>query len=311
MITRRQFATGLAGLTAGAALACARTCSAERQPIRVAVSLDTLAGANVNDARAAYRVWGEEIAKTLVLRHAEMLDQVFFPSAELIHMIRAGQVDCFALTALEYASAIDVIDPACALIEDYALDGLDYLLLVRNDSSSKKIEDLKGARLLLHHHRETSMLRIWLDLELAGASRPRLDQFFASCEMHDQIMEVILPVFFRRAQAAALSRRAFDMAVELNPQLGRELRVIATSPKVIPVGFWFRRDCDPEDKQAFQQSILRLTSIPAGRQVLALYQSTGFCARPCSIMNSTVEMIHRYERICKEGGGEGHSRTSM
>ena len=134
LIGRRQFAVALAGLAAGAAFSRGRYAWAEGPPLRVAVSLDTLAGANVNDARAAYRVWGQEIASTLALRHAEMLNQVFIPSAELIQMIRAGKVDCFALTALEYSRITDLVDPNCALIEDYALNGMDYLVLVQNDS---------------------------------------------------------------------------------------------------------------------------------------------------------------------------------
>jgi phosphonate transport system substrate-binding protein len=303
VITRRKFATTLTGFAASAALAHLEKAWAERAPIRVAVSMDTLAGANVNDARAAYRVWGQEIAKTLALRNAEMLSQVFIPSAELIQMIRSGQVDCFALTALEYASVMNLVDPDCAIIEDYSLDGLDYILLVRNDSAYKRLEDLRGKSLILLHHRDTSMLHIWLSIQLAHAGCPDIDQFFDTSEMHEQVAEVILPVFFRRTQAAGLSRRAFNMAVELNPQLGRELRVISTSPKVIPDGFWFRKDCDPEDRRVFQQSMLRLSTIPAGRQVLALYQSTGFQQRPCSIMNGTVDMIHQYERLHKHGGG--------
>ena len=261
--------------------------------------METLAGANVNDARAAYRVWGEEIARTLALRHAEMLSQVFIPSAQLIQMIRTGQVDCFALTAWEYASVTELIDPSCAMIEDYALDGIDYLLLVKNDSPYRKIGDLKGCKLLLQHHRDTSVLRAWLALELTASGLPEVEQFFDAPEMRDQIMQIILPVFFGKAQVGAITRRAFNMAAELNPQLGRQLRVIATSPRIIPDGFWFRKGCDPADQQAFQQSMLRLSSIPAGKQVLALYQSTGFYQRPCSIMNATVELIHKYERIRK------------
>jgi phosphonate transport system substrate-binding protein len=266
--------------------------------------MDTLAGANVNDARAAYRVWGQEIAKTLALRNAEMLSQVFIPSAELIQMIRSGQVDCFALTALEYASVMDLVDPNCAIIEDYALDGLDYVLLVRADSPYQRLEDLKGRNLLLLHHRDTSMLRVWLSLQLARTGSTDIEQFFDAPEMRDQVAEVILPVFFRKAQAAALTRRAFSMAVELNPQLGREMRVVATSPRVIPVGFWFGKNCDPENRTAFQRSMLLLDTIPAGRQVLALYQSTGFQQRPCSIMNGTVNMVREYEHLHRHGGGE-------
>ena len=301
VITRRKFASALAAMTAGTAFGGGML-RAERPPLRIAVSMDTLAGVNVTDARAAYRVWGEEIAKILLLRHTELLNQVFVPSAQLTQMIRSRQVDCFALTALEYAAVVDWIDPTCSIIENDELNGMDYLLLVRNDSPYRKIADLRGSTLLLLRHRHTSLLRVWIDLELARAGCPDLNRFFAMPETRDQIAEVILPVFFGRAQAAGISRQDFAMAVELNPQLGRELRVLADSPRIIPDGFWFRKDCDPVDRDDFLRAMVRLSTIPQGRQVLAVYQCTGFQQRPNSIMNGTVEMIHQYERLCTRAG---------
>ncbi|MGO8760276.1 MAG: phosphate/phosphite/phosphonate ABC transporter substrate-binding protein [Terracidiphilus sp.] len=304
MITRRQFATALAGFTTGVASVSTRKTWAEHPPLRVAISTETLAGATVNDARAAYRVWWTQVGQRLGYRHFEMLNQIFVPSAQLIQMIRAGQVDCFALTAWEYASVMDFVDSKFLVVEDYAADGIDYLLLVQNGSPYRTIEDLKGGKLLLQHHRDTAMLRAWLSIELAKAGRPDVDQFFESPEMHEQISQVILPVFFRTAQAAGITRRAFNMAVELNPQLGRSLRIIATSPKVVADGFLFRKGCDPEDRREFQQTLERLDTIPEGRQVLALYQIIGYATRSCSILNGTVEMIHQYERIRKGSGGK-------
>ncbi len=219
-ITRRQFATALAGFTAGAALFRSRAAWSQGPPLRVAVSLDTLAGANVDDARAAFRVWGDAVAQKLALRHAEMASRVFIPSAQLIQMIRDGQIDCFALSASEYASVMDLIDPNYVLVEDYAVDGIDYLLLVHNNSPYKKIDDLKGSKLLLQHHRDTLMLRTWLSIVLANAGCPDVDQFFDTPEMHEQIPQVILPVFFHKAQAAGISRRAFNMAVEPQSPVG-------------------------------------------------------------------------------------------
>lgn len=300
MITRRQFMTRIAALAAGVSIRPAKA-RPEGPPIRVAVSMDTLAGVNVNDARAAYRVWGDEIARTLAMRHSEMLSQVFIPSAELLQMIREGRVDCFALTALEYARILDYLDPAWMVVEDYAVPGLEYLLLVRDDSPFHSLKDLRNAKLLVHHHRDTCLLEPWITIRLAAEGLGPFDGFFGAPETRDKVSEVILPLFFGSIQAAALTQRSFATAVELNPQLGRQLRVLATSPSLIPAGFWFRKGCDPADKLAFQESVLRLNSVPAGRQVLALYQSTGFCERPCSIMRPTLELIGQYNKLRSRG----------
>ena len=302
MITRRQFATTLAGMATSAVLARPGNVWADQPPLRIAISLEMLAGANVNDARAAYRVWADQISQSLALRHAQVLDRVYFPSAELLQMIRSGQVDFIALTALEYARVIDQIDPEWMLVQDDFSNGLEYLLLVRNNSPYRGLEDLKGAKLLTYRHPTDCLLRQWLTVRLASVTHQTVEEFFDAPEFKDKISEVVLPLFFGSIQAAALSRSAFEMAIELNPQLGRELRIVDVSPKVIPNGFWTRRNCNAEDKHVFEQAMLRVKTMPSGRQVLALFQTSGYSSRPCSIMTPTVDFIRSYESIRRRGG---------
>jgi ABC-type phosphate/phosphonate transport system substrate-binding protein len=303
VITRRQFARRLAGIAAGAFCAGGKRLWADGPPLRIAISTEMLAGVSVTDARASYRIWADQIAQTLALRHAQLIDQVFVPSAEMIQIIRAGEADFFALTALEFAKVTDQIDPGWMLLEDSLVNGVDYLLLVHNDSPYRNLQDLKGAKLLMRHHPHECLLLPWLTTQLANLGHKNCDEFFDALESRDKVAEVVLPVFFRSIQAAALSRPAFEMAVELNPQLGRELRTLAVSPTMFPTGFWSRKNCDEEDKRVFEQAMLRANTIPAGRQALALFQVTGYSPRSCSVMASTLDFIRQYEAVRKRSGG--------
>lgn len=297
-ITRRQV---LQRLTAFAALGAFgnRLWASVDRPFRVGLSLDTLAGANVNDARAAYKVWAQQIATGLDMRHSEIIPEIFLPSSQLIQMIRGAEVDCFAITAWEYAKVIDLIDPLQMMVEDYAVNGMDYLLLVNNSSPYKTIADLRGSKVFIHHHRDTILLEAWLSVLLADSSLPPAGQFFESIQPRDVLNELILPLFFRRIQAIGITRRAFNAATELNPQIGRDLKILAASPKVVSDGFFFRAGCNGQDKHQFQDALNRFQTLPAGRQCMALYQSTGFYPRPCSIMNGSLDLIHRHERLQK------------
>ncbi len=298
LITRRQFAAGLAGISAGVAVCGPRVAWADSPPFRFAVSMETLAGANVIDARAAYRVWVGTLAKAVGMQHMALDPEIFLPSARILAAIRAGQLDGFVLSAWEFVSVADLLEPNHSILEDSVVNGVEYLLLVSESSSVKSIEDLHGARLLLHRHRTSTLLRAWIGILLGGAD---LDSFFGAAETHDQAAEVILPVFFGKAQAAALSRRSFEMAVELNPQIGRALKSIAVSPSVIPEGLWFRKGCDVEDRSNFVNSVMRMHEFPEGRQVMTIYQTAGFCERPCSVMEATVKLIRKYEHIRLRG----------
>jgi len=296
-ITRRQFAQLIAGAAVCSAAPALSFAQTQGRLFRVGVSIDTLAGANINDARAAYKVWTKEIGRSLGMVRTEMIPEIFIPSAQMIKMIHEGSVDCFAITALEYAKIADLLDPDAVFIEDYSADGLEYLLVVHSANPYKKVEDLRGSQITTHHHHDTTLLNIWLSLLLANSGLPPLDRFFESQVSRDNLNQVVLPVFFRRTQAAALTRRSFNMAVELNPQLGRDLRVLATSPKVIPMVFCFRRGSDAEGVREFKDAMLKLRTVPAGQQVLELYQIKGYTARQSSCMKGTLEMVHQYDRL--------------
>jgi len=263
----------------------------------MAFSIDSLAGVNVNDARAAYKVWESEVIEKFGLKNMEFYSDIFYPSAQILQMIRSRQIECFTLTTLEYASILNFANPEEMVLVSEVANGVDYLLLVHQDSRFHTIEDLKSAKLLMHHHRDTTLLKTWLNVKLAEMGQRGIDQFFASAEMRDKLNEVILPVFFRNADAGAISRRVFDIAVELNPQLGRQLRIVATSPKVIPVGIWFLKDCDPETMREVMNVVTKFGSIPAGRQILALYQSSRLVQCPCSVMSDSLKLVRQSERL--------------
>ncbi len=268
---------------------------AER-PFRIGLSIDTLAGTNVNDARAAYRVWSQEIAHGLDLTHSEIIPEIFIPSSQMIQMIRTAELDCFALTAWEFAKVNSLIDPSVMMVEDYATEGIEYVLLAHSAGPYKSLQDLRGAKIAIHHHRDTILLEAWLSVLLSASGLPPADSFFESVEARDNLNEVILPLFFRRVHAIGVARRSFATAVELNPQLGRDLRVLASSPRVVGDGFFFRMGCNSGYRREFQDALDRFRALPAGKQCLALYQSTGFFARPCSIMNNSLDLIRQYEK---------------
>lgn len=296
-ITRRHCLFLAAGATAANLLP--RLCPAEKpqRVLRVAISADTLAGANINDARAAYKVWISEVTRQFPSTVAQMVPEIFLPSDEMIRGARQGTIECFGVTALEFEKIADLVDPDSLLLQDYLSDGMEYVLLVHKNSSFKKVADLKGAQLLTHFHRDMVLSTAWLGTLLADNNLPQPEHFFASQKQTDNLNQVVLPVFFRRADAACVARRNWETVVELNPQLGQDLRAVAISPRVVPIAIAFRRGCNPEGRKVLIDSILKVASIAAGQQIITLYQSRGFIVRPTSVMNSAVDMVRRYERI--------------
>jgi phosphonate transport system substrate-binding protein len=297
-MTRRQFSRWLAGMAAG--VACARHGFAQTPTppsLLVAVSEATLAGANVNDARAAYRVWIQQVTASLGITSIRPIPEIFVPSEQILQLIRHGDIDVFGITAWEYAKVIEFTDPNSLLVEDYLENGMQYVLLVHEASPFKKIDDLRGSHLTMLTHREMNLMPAWIGNLLAARNLPRMDLFFAEQAARNSVTQVVLPVFFRRMDAACLSRRHFETAVELNPQLGRDLRVLAISPTVVPIALCFHKHCTEAAEQLLKSALVKTASLLAGQQLAALYQSRTFVPRPASVMQSTLEMLREYAQV--------------
>jgi len=296
-ITRRQYLSLMAG-TVAAALAPGY-CNAEngKTVLRLAVSAETLAGANLNDARTAYRVWLREVYGQLGDASAQPVPEIFIASEDLVRGLRQGTLDCYGMTALEFTKVVDLTDPDSLVLEDYMADGMEYVLLVHNGSRFKQLADLRGAQILSHLHRDMVLLPAWLSTMLSAGKLPAPEHFFASNKLIGNLNQAVLPVFFRRVDGACLARRSWETAVELNPQLGLDLRALAVSPKVVPIVFGFRRSTTAYARKSLVDSIQRVYSVPAGRQIIGLYQSNGLVVRPVSVMKITLEMVREFTRL--------------
>ena len=308
-VTRRQCLALLAGASAAALAPKLCRAASDRNLLLLAISTDTLAGVNIVDARASYlalinqynSVQGGKVS-------CEVVPGVFISSSEILRDVRQGTVECFGVTAVEYAKLIDLVDPETLVLQDYLADGIQYVLVVHKNSSFKKIADLRGAQVLTHRHRDLVMAPCWLETMLAGMNLPRSERFFGSISSRDSISQVVLPVFFRRADAAILSSRSWATAAELNPQLGHDLQISAVSPRVVPIAIGFRRNCNPIGRKLLLESMLNVTNTVAGRQMAALYQANGFVPRPISIMAGTLEIVRESERLSAQQTGPRNKR---
>ncbi len=280
----------------------------ERTVLRVAISVETLAGANVNDARAAYRVWLQEVTYQSGTRTADTVPDIFVPSDEIIRDIRQNSIDGYGVTAPEFARVTDLTDPDSLVLQDYLADGMEYVLIVHDRSKFRAVSDLRGASLVSHAHRDMVLEQPWLVTMLAESNLPAPESFFGGPKVNSSLTQVVLPVFFRRTDVACLARRSWETALELNPQLGRDLRILAISPKVIPIAFGFRRTTKPHMRQALIDSIQHISTVAAGQQIVALYQSSTFVVRPISVMKSTLEMLRKYDRVCTQHASPGRAR---
>ncbi|HTZ21413.1 MAG TPA: PhnD/SsuA/transferrin family substrate-binding protein [Opitutaceae bacterium] len=300
----RIFAAAL-GLIATVALAGAAgspgaetPATGTERPFKIAVTASMFTEVNENEARAAMRVWIMTVAK----EHGIPVDSeliVYNDAKAALRAAETDRIDAYGATLEEFSllSAHLAFDRLAIATR---MDGFqeNYVILVRQDSAWADLADLRGHDLLVLQNPRMSLASVWLDTVLLEKGLGTAAAFFGHIEEQNKPSRVALPVFFRKAAACLTTLKSFLAMQELNPQLGKQLRVLAQSPDLVSSVFVFRTDFHPSYRERLFQEMHRLSESPAGQQILTLLQAQRIDEQPFSGLDSSLALLARHRRLC-------------
>lgn len=270
--------------------------------VRIAVSGEFLGQVNENDAKAAMSAWAAALARSGEME-IDVSRPIVVPSAALLQMIRKGETDSFGVTTMEYFRVAAWTDPDLLMVDESAArDGTQYILLVHEDAGLASLRDLRGRGLIVYKSVTTCLADAWLGTLLAGLNLGPAQGHFGPISRDVKLSGVVLPVYFRKADACVTTRQSFETMCELNPQLGRKLRVLATSPKLQTGGLAFHRDCPPLRKKQMLAVLLGLHETVAGQQALTLFQGKRLVVADQSLFRSSIDLLAAYGRLRNQAG---------
>jgi phosphonate transport system substrate-binding protein len=246
---------------------------------------------NQNDARAAVRAWADSVAhaSNIEVESPQMLD-----SSELIRAIVNHAIDGFAMTTPEYSKVTRLVDPVIFIDMQR---GVEYVLLVKQDSGIHDLAGLRGRSLLDYRHASMCMAPAWLETLLASSNLDQSDRFFGHIAKTSKVSQTVLPVFFGKADACIITSRAFDVMCELNPQLRLKLRILAVSPRLEAAFCGIHKDCPEDIKIRFREALIGMGNSPSGHQILTLVQSDQLVTADSAILQPSLELLAAYERL--------------
>jgi phosphonate transport system substrate-binding protein len=272
--------------------------TAEPALVYFAFSKSLFAEVNENDAKAAVKAYTQIIADQngvstgggpLVLDGTNAMAQA----------LRLKQVDLLSVTAEEFLA-----------LEAHGLEGPllmttikqsfteEYLLLARQDSPIQKVADLKGLSLIVSSDVRASLARTWLEVLCQEQGLGPADQVFAKVTPGSKPTQVVLPVFFGKTDACLATRNGWDVMGELNPQVKKQLRVVASSPPVVPAMTCFRRGLSEEVKGRIITAAMNSQTKVAFKQLMALFKTDSLDHQPLSALESTRKLVATHRKLC-------------
>ena len=297
-----------AALVAALAAAAGGAAGEPAPPFRVGFSRAMFAEINEADARAAMTVW----ARTLGHERGLTVDPVvrFFNDAPaMADALRDETTDAVICTYVEFRDVDERVrtGPWFGLRVAGEVTQ-EYVLLVDAASSHAAVADLRGKAVSLHRSPLTCLARDWLDgLAIDGGVREGASGLFGPIREVPKVTAAVLPVFFGQAEAAVATASDFRTLAELNPQIGRRLRVIARSPRLVTEVLAFRASFRSPERERLLAELERLHSSPAGQQVLTVFRGESTVALDRSALRETESFLARARSRRVTAGGAGRT----
>jgi len=184
-----------------------------------------------------------------------------------------GEVDVLVMIPEEFASLRTTYRLEPILSADYGDHFYnELLLLVREGSGITEIGQLRGKRLLIDVGQQGTIPMKWLDSLLTARLSSNAKGFFGSIDENSKSSKVIMPVFFGQVDACLVSRNSYNISAELNPQLGRQLRVLEQSPGFVTGIIAVRKGLEKAKRDATVKVLTEMYTDPKGKQIMSLFR---------------------------------------
>lgn len=282
-------------------------------PFHIGFSSANFTDVNENDAIAAVRVWSQALARERGIP-ADPQPKVLRGAGEIEAALTNNLLDAINMTVPEDAAIRSRVElSSCVVSIKGGSVTEEYVLLVHRQGGIERLEDLRGHKVGLLNSARGVLAPAWFETLLARQELGSPATFCGEVISSSKVSKAVLPVFFKQCDACVVTRSGFETMVELNPQTGQQLKVLATSPPLVPVIFCFRAGFSPSIRTKLLGEIAKWDTTPAGRQLLTVFQCDGLVERPVSCLDSALELLAEHQKLCSRTNsvlGEAASMAS-
>jgi ABC-type phosphate/phosphonate transport system substrate-binding protein len=266
-------------------------------PFRIGFSRSTFGDINENDAIASVRVWAQAMARDRGIV-ADPQPRIFENIRDIRESLKEKGIDCITMCTNEYAALREYLATDC-MVAGVVSGSIyeEFALVVHRKGRIRSLGDLKDSKIGLHLSWRTALAPLWLDTLLAHGGLGLATDFFGQIAQTNKITKAVLPVFFRQMDACLVTRSGFETMVELNPQVGQQLKILRVSPPFVPVAYFFRADYSSPLRSRIMGEITRWHFETAGHQLLNIFQVDRLEEHPLTCLKSALELLAAHEQL--------------
>lgn len=260
--------------------------------------LNTLKGVNYDDARIAIEMNFNRQNNSMTPRFETTLE-ILSDVSEAARRLRERRLHGLSITGIDYILLREMASIEPLFVTSKLIDSPlePYVLLARQGIELKTLATMEKTRLIVENDNSWDIGRIWLETALHDTGLPQSDLLFGTIQASHKPTRIVLPVFFGQAEACLVSQSAYETMVELNPQLGKKLRVLLSSPGFVKSLICAVDYLDPEFMVQMKENVRNMHKTADGRQLLTIFRHRRNFPFTPEILFETERILHKYKKI--------------
>jgi ABC-type phosphate/phosphonate transport system substrate-binding protein len=252
---------------------------------------------DIRDARAATELLAKEMSSSMGFNSNPKVS-IYYDAGAMAAAVVRGELDLVSMPTIDYLrmrGSVPLI-PAFVGAHNNGM-GSRYVLIVRRDGGIGTIAELKGKSISVLPLSKHEPSHIWLEVQLMKAGKAVSERFFSRVRESAKVSNAIMGVFFRQSDAAIVTRAGFDASCLLNPQMGRDLVVIAESGNFSDGVTCFPANITDRMRSILTRGARELNQSTKGRQLYTIYQTTGSTAFKPAYLEGLEELLRERDRL--------------
>jgi phosphonate transport system substrate-binding protein len=245
--------------------------SSAPEVLRAGYPIHAFTEVDPKDAQAALEMWTKQLTGKEEFPLTAKVT-IFSDEASTIAAIQQKEVDFVILSTPVYLKIKDALPLEPVFVpSSNNLVGDEFFLIVHRDAGISAINQLKNRQIFIHPRSSHDGAHIlWINSMLKKSGLPPYERFFRTIKKVEKPSQAILSVFFKQSDVCLVFRRSYQTMVDLNPQIGQQLMIVAQSPPILRGLLAFRKDYSDRIKKAVVKTLKNLHNDPQGKQILTL-----------------------------------------
>jgi phosphonate transport system substrate-binding protein len=238
-----------------------------------------------NDVRAAMEIWAKELCRSAGISAARVT--IYRDPAEWLSAVQQGELHIITITAMEYQRnwGKSQLIPSYISANKTGVN-MDQLIIVNRKSGIRSVNELRGRSFAILSTLKYEAPLLWLEKVLKKTGNNR-NTFFHQVKEFPKASQALMATFFGQVDGCLVSRGAYEICKTLNPQLGKDLLIVAESKSLMGEITCVPANISDSLKAAMTRAALHLHENSVGKQVLTLFQTD----RVVMFKNSDIEGI--------------------